>query len=113
MASVTGNVDIERIAAVMMPSGCVRRPRPFRAPLVEGDQHGNQFGSLVGEMVFVTRRVLGIHSALDNLVIFELAESVRKDVPRCARVGSDLIEAVHAVDEFADRDQRPALSDDV
>ena len=114
VAAVMANeVDTKRVATLVTPTGCVCRPRPFHAPLVEGHEHGSQFHALVGEMVLVTRRMLGIHSALDYLAIFELTKTVREDVARCAGVRSDLIEAVHSVDEFADSDKRPPFPDDL
>ena len=112
-AVMADEVDTKRMATLVTPTGRVCRSRPFRAPLVEGDEHGNQFHALVGEMVLVTRRMLGIHSALDYLAIFELTKTVREDVARCAGVRSDLIEAVHSVDEFADSDKRPPFPDDL
>lgn len=112
-AVMADEVDTKRVATLVTPTGCVCRSRPFRAPLVESDEHGNQFHALVGEVVLVTRRMLGIHSALDDLVLFELTKPVHQDVARCAGVGSDLIEAVHTVDEFADGDQRPPFPDDL
>lgn len=112
-AVVADEVDMQRVATLVTPTGCVCRSRPFRAPLVESYEDGSEFHALVGEVILIARRMLGIHSALDDLVLFELTEPVREDVARRAGVGSDLIEAVHTVDEFADGHQRPPFSDDL
>lgn len=112
-ALVAGVVNDEDMTTLVQPRRRLRRPSPFRAPLPECAQHRKEVNALVSEVVFVARRVVGVQTPLDDRELLELPQALGEDVAGRTREGSDLVEAVDAVPELPDGDERPALTNDL
>src|SRR3954471_5753751 len=98
-----------------MPAGVPHHQRwlhlsPFVAPLKEGEQCGLQFLPGLSEVILVPWRMLAVLPPLYDSCVFEFAEAVGEDVPRCPGVGGYPAEAMHTVGNFAYSEQRPPLA---
>ena len=74
---------------------------------------GEQFPAGLGEVVFVAGRVFAVRPAFDDAGSLQLAESVGEDVAGRPGVAGDTGEAVHAVADLAQGQERPPLAKDV
>ena len=101
---------MDRVAVVFGPQGRFA-DGPLVAPGAQRVHHGQEFPARGGEVVVVPRWAGLVLAALEDSRRDEGLQARRKAVPGSCGVARDLAEPVVAEHHFADRQQRPAVSD--
>jgi hypothetical protein len=116
VARVADEFDVHGLAAVAVahhPGGATRAGGVAVTPLHEGEEHGLELQTDIGEPVLVARALsrLLVLDAPQHALVEQPAQAVTEDRPGEADVSLDFVEAPHSAEDLAEDEDRPLLAD--
>ena len=84
---------------------------PSLPPRTQGQDHGIECLTLLGEMVLIAQRPLTVGPTLDQAIGLQLLQAGRHHLGRCSGLRLDLVEPVAANEEFPQHQDGPAIPD--